>query len=48
MVLNKGRKRTPTITYTLISTYRISGFIINNRDLIQIGVFFESISNPEY
>ena len=34
MVLNKGGKYTPTITYILINAYRISGFIINNRDPI--------------
>jgi hypothetical protein len=34
MVLNESGKRTPTITYILIGAYRISGFIINNRDLI--------------
>jgi len=48
MVLNEGRKRTPTITYVLIGTYRISGFVINNGDPIQIRVFFKSTSNPEY
>ena len=34
MVLNKGGKYIPTITYTLISAYRISSFVINNGDLI--------------
>ena len=48
MVLDEGGKRTPTTTCALIGAYRISGFIIDNGDPIQMGVFCESASNPEY
>jgi hypothetical protein len=48
MVLDEGGKRTPAITYTLIGTYRISGFVIDNRDPIQMGPFFEIANNYEF
>jgi hypothetical protein len=48
MVLDKGGKRTPATTCALIGAYGITGFVIDNGDPIQIGVFFESAANPEY
>ena len=48
MVLDEGGKRTPATTCALIGAYRISGFVIDSGDPIQMGVFFESAANPEY